>query len=178
MKEQVLEPWLPGETPAVQMLWLALSYAEGAVVLSEALREDDFVQQYTSALVVMHLCRHAVELFLKGAIGKKHGVTPTGHRLDVLYEHYRSYYPAEKYALEVPPFLRPALEKDDGLFPGALSEFQKTHDQRYRYPTDLSGKALDRRGEDFDISLYIRTVSDLRQKLNTLLVQIEIVQEA
>lgn len=29
----------------------ALSYAEGAVVLSEALREDDFVQQYTSALI-------------------------------------------------------------------------------------------------------------------------------
>mgnify|MGYP000247534945 CR=1 FL=1 len=55
-------------------------------MLSDALREDDFVQQYTSALVVMHLYRHAVELFLKGAIGKKHGVTPTGHRLDVLYE--------------------------------------------------------------------------------------------
>jgi hypothetical protein len=48
------------------MLWMSNSYAEAASVLCDQLASDDFSRQYTSALVVLHLCRHATELYLKG----------------------------------------------------------------------------------------------------------------
>jgi hypothetical protein len=66
-----IEAWVPGKTVAIKMLWLSDAYAEGAVVLCEAVAANDFNRQFTNSRVVLHLCRHAAELFYKGAIGAK-----------------------------------------------------------------------------------------------------------
>jgi hypothetical protein len=165
-------PRIPGKTSAHQMLWLADAYAEAAKVLSDSLVSDDFTRQYSSTRVIIHLCRHATELYLKGAIGAKTGrVAPKTHRLDQLYKQYISLYPHNHHQFEV-PFSRQILTGDDGLFPGTLEEYQKTHDQRFRYPVDNSGKSF-LEFDKFDVIAYAESVAEFRQIINLLVARIE-----
>jgi hypothetical protein len=172
----LIEPWLPGSTPASQMLWLSSSYAEAARVLCEAMETEDFTPQYTSTRVVLHLCRHATELYLKGAIGVKTGRLPTNsHRLDHLYAQYKALYPQADLHFDV-PFSRQLLMSDDDLFPGTLESYQKTHDQRYRYPIDSKGMPF-HESEPFDIPAYKKIVNDFWQSLNMLVVRIDWIKD-
>ena len=98
-----IEPWDDSQSDASRMLWLSTAYAEGATILSESLVEDGFQSRHESTLVILHLCRHAYELFLKGAISSKTGKPPAKtHRLDVLHARYRSLYPLDRYQIDAP----------------------------------------------------------------------------
>ncbi|RJF95263.1 hypothetical protein D3871_17640 [Noviherbaspirillum saxi] len=167
-----IDPWVPGSTSAGQMLWLANAYAEGAEVLADALVTDDFTRQFTSTRVVLHLCRHAAELYLKGAIGVATNQPPLAtHRLDQLYAQYVLLYPQEHHWLEV-PFSRQVLSADEGLFPGTMEEYQRTHDQRFRYLTDTKGKPF-MEFEKFDVRAYAEAITSFRQALSILVARIE-----
>lgn len=138
-----IEAWIPGSSPEIQMLWLSNAYSEAAEILCNALVENQFTRQYQSTRVVLHLCRHSAELFFKGAIAHaSKAPAPTHHDLAKLHEEYTNYYPSEKHMIHL-PFSAQVLDAEPGLFPGSLEAFRRTHDQRYRYITDKSGKAFE-----------------------------------
>lgn len=154
------------------MLWLADAYAEGALVLCNAMAEDDYQRQYTNTRVILHLCRHATELFFKGAVlHKTRRQPPKTHRLDKLYAEYRRHYPDEKWQLDL-PFPTEAFNPDKGLFPDLLDEYTKTHDQRFRYPTDADGKPFEDK-ECFDIKAYQDAIDRFRSSVNHTVARID-----
>ena len=143
---------------------MADSFAKGAEVLCTALAEDDYQREYASAQVVLHLCRHATELFLKGAISARTNRPPRKtHRLERLYAEYRQHFPRDKHQVHF-PFPEQTFDAQDGLFPGSLEEYQRTHDQRFRYPTDAAGRRFDNL-EPFDIDAYQKAIERFRSEL-------------
>lgn len=171
-ESKVIYPDLPSDTPAGQMLWLSLAYAEAAVVLCEAMEKEDFYPQYTATRVVLHLTRHSAELYLKGSISKASGESPaTTHRLDELFKAYRALYSSDRHFTV--PFSHQALEPDDGLFPGTLDSYLRTHDQRYRYPTDVRGRNFVEM-EAYSVESYKRAVKEYFQTLTGLIVALDI----
>ena len=99
----LIDAWPATRTTAFsRMLWMADGYAEGALVLCNAMASDDYYPQYTNTRVILHLCRHATELFFKGAIAVKSDKFPKIHRLDTLYAQYKLYYPLDQYQLKLP----------------------------------------------------------------------------
>jgi len=153
------------------MLWLANSYAEAARILCDELTEDRFSQRYESTRVILHLCRHAAELYFKGAIGVKRADMPMNtHRLDRLYAEYRQLYPDDRDHFDL-PFHSQVIEPDDDLYPGTLDAYQKTHDQRFRYPTDSSGKPFSET-ESFDILNYQEAVHEFQYSLHWMVARI------
>jgi hypothetical protein len=172
MTLEPIQPWPSEDEPSSNFLWLSLSYAEAAMVLCDALASDDFTRQYTSTRVIIYLCRHAAELYLKGAIAAKtHGQPPKTHRLEVLYATYSKLYASCEFHFDV-PFQNEAMDFREGLFPGTLATFQASHDQRYRYPVDNAGKPFIE-SEAFDIPSYGGKIARFRQQLNGLVVRIE-----
>ena len=166
-----IEAWIPGSTPAIQLLWLSNAYAEAAQLLCEALVEDQFTRQYQSTRVVLHLCRHAAELFFKGAIASKTNELPKNtHRLEWLHAEYLRLFPLQKHHIHL-PFSAQALDSEPGLFPGSLEEYQRSHDQRFRYMTDSSGKPFEE-SESFDVLKYQETVEKFGTELNHMVSRI------
>jgi hypothetical protein len=153
------------------MLWMAGAYAMAAEVLCDAMVEGNYDREYTSSRVVLHLCRHATELFLKGAISSKTNERPRKtHRLERLYAEYKLLYPREKYQLPL-PFPNETIDYEHGLFPGSLEEYQRTHDQRFRYPIDTAGNPfLDH--DSFDVVAYQKAIERFRSALNLMVARI------
>jgi len=91
--------------------------------------------------VILHLCRHAVELFLKGAIAYATNAQPlqTHHLVNLIIE-YERVLPDQMFRFEVPFGVEASGTPD--LFGDFADQHHKTLDQRYRYPTDRSGKAF------------------------------------
>lgn len=86
-----------------QYFSLARSYLEGSRVLCEAMVNDDYTPQYSNSRVILHLCRHAIELFLKGAISKaRNRQPPKTHNLVNLVGEYEQALPGENFRFEVP----------------------------------------------------------------------------
>jgi hypothetical protein len=130
-----------------QYFSLARGYLEGSRVLCAAMCNDDYAPQYPHTRVILHLCRHAVELFFKGAILSKstNGKPPGGHNLAKLATEYERVFPNQEFRFEVPfgfetlgPFdLSPELAEIHRI----SSEYHhKMLDQRYRYPADSNMK--------------------------------------
>ncbi|QCP54493.1 hypothetical protein FAZ95_36980 [Trinickia violacea] len=161
-----IEPDLPGKSEASQMLWLASAYADAAKVLAESMAADGFGQHHANVRVILHLCRHALELFLKGAIGRSTGSVPRGtHRLATLFQQYKSLYPSRDYHFAF-PFPEQVFLTDD-MFPETVEQFHRTHDQRFRYPSDNKGNPFD--GFDsFDVSTQVEAIADFWQRLHLI----------
>lgn len=168
-----IEPWPATEkTAASRMLWFADAYAEGAMVLCNAMAEDDYARQYTNTRVILHLCRHATELFFKGAISFKTNALPGNtHRLDKLYAQYRVHYPLDKQQIDL-PFPAEVLNPEQGLFPDLLDEYARTHDQRFRYPIDAAGKPFEESG-NFDVHAYQQAIDRFRSSINHMVARID-----
>lgn len=169
-----IEPWpAKAHNTASRTLWLADAYAEGAQVLCDAMANDDYYPQYTNTRVILHLCRHATELFFKGAVSiKTKAAPPRTHRLDKLYAQYRLHYPDEKYQLDL-PFPKEVLNPEEGLFPDLLVEYSKTHDQRFRYPMDASGNPFED-FERFDVVAYREAIGRFRNSVNLVVGRIDL----
>jgi HEPN domain-containing protein len=144
---------------AEQYFWLARAYLDGSRVLCESLIDEDFSPQYSSTRVILHLCRHSVELFLKGAIAvASDSAPPQTHNLAKLLSQYKRLYPDPEYWFEV-PFGFEALESYD-LFPEATDQFHRTLDQRYRYPAASDGQPFNAL-EGFIAGMFLRDVQAL-----------------
>lgn len=169
----LITPWpATADTVASRMLWLANSYAEGAQFLCDAMVADDYARKYTNTRVILHLCRHATELYFKGAVSYKTNAPPLRtHRLDRLYSEYLIHYPTERGQLEL-PFPRAVFRPEEGLFPDLLVDYTKTHDQRFRYPADVDGKPFHEE-EMFDVIAYQQSIDRFRMSLNHMVVRID-----
>lgn len=168
----IIDPWPATKaTAASRMLWLADAYAEGAMVLCNAMAADDYYPQYTNTRVILHLCRHATELFFKGAIAVKTQQFSKTHRLDRLYAQYLTLYPLEKFQISL-PFPRAVFNPSEGLFPELLDEYTQTHDQRFRYPIDNQGVPFFD-AEPFDVAAYQAAIAIFQQELNLMVYTID-----
>lgn len=148
------------------MLWLGSAYADAARVLVEAMVADDFDRHHANVRVILHLCRHALELFLKGAIGLSTGSVLRGtHRLGTLFDQYKTLYPSRKYHFPF-PFPEQVFFTDD-MFPETVEQFHRTHDQRFRYPSDTKGNTFDG-FETFDLSTQAEAIADFWQRLHLI----------
>lgn len=122
--------------------WLSRAYLEASRVLCNAIIEEDFTRQYSSTRVILNLCRHAVELFLKGAIAiATSRKPPRTHDLAKLTTRYRELYPDAACWFTLPFDVEHAEGRD--MFPQLTAEFHRTLDQRYRYPESAEGQPFD-----------------------------------
>lgn len=138
--DKYIEPGLPGRTEPQKMLWLAYAFADAADVLMQAMLENDLHGDCGQHLVASHLCRHALELYFKGAIGVAAGqIKRKDHRLDTLYSEYKKLY-SDKGAFYFFDFLvEDWVINEEDMFPDSLTKHRQTHDQRFRYPADKNG---------------------------------------
>lgn len=156
-------------------LWLSHSYLEASLHLCARMASGDFTTQYSSSRVVLHLARHGIELFLKGALlaAGAHPATH-GHHLVRLYRAYRSIYPAKEFDFRVPIWF--AVDEEDDLFQDSLHAFHMTLDQRHRYASSKQGEHFAQPEkfdpasaraelEDLDRSLKVIAWAELRPKL-------------
>lgn len=119
--------------------FLARGYLEGSRVLCEAMLNDDFTPQFSNSQVILYLCRHAVELFLKGAIASvPDEQPPQTHNLKHLVDEYERVLPNQNYRFAIPFVVEVSGSLD--LFAELEENHHKTLGQRYRYPTDRNGK--------------------------------------
>ncbi|AZG08474.1 hypothetical protein EGT29_11750 [Pigmentiphaga sp. H8] len=133
-----VEPGIYGKGEAEKMLWLASAYAQGAEVLVNSMLDDQYQADHAQWLVVSHLCRHALELYLKGCIGIATGAIPRStHRIDQLLKDYNKHYCDSFYIFNF--LVEDWVYRDTDLFPETLEELRRTHDQRYRYISDKNG---------------------------------------
>lgn len=171
-----IEPIYPPngyKTEQSKMLWLSMAYADASLALCEKMIKDDSSRNYFNTRVILYLSRHAFELFLKAAIWSQSGKNPSKtHRLDKLHIQYQTLFPHEKYALD-PPFTRQILEDSDaGLFPGSLTSYQNTHDQRFRYSHDASGDPFEDQ-DAFDVLDYEILINRFRIQLQGMILKID-----
>ena len=138
--EKYIELKLPGRKEPEKMLWLAYAFADTASVVMRAMIEDDSHGNCGQGLVVSYLCRHALELYFKGAIGIATGkMKRNDHRLDKLYSEYKALY-SDKGAFYFFDFLvEEWVLNGEDWFPKDLSKRQQNHDQSFRYPADKNG---------------------------------------
>ncbi len=147
------------------MLFLASGYAKAAEVLCKAVVEDDYTREYASAMVIRHLCRHSIELFLKGAIGMKGGQVPLTHRLDRLYPEYARLYPLDVFHFTMP--ISKQLLSSDDLFADELEPYQRDDAERNRYPASRRGESFPSM-RDFDVCEELKVIENLRTAINHL----------
>ncbi|ANN73240.1 hypothetical protein [Bordetella bronchialis] len=149
-----MEPW-------DRMLWLSRAYLEASEALCNAMLEGGLSSQYSSSRVILHLARHGIELFLKGAIAA-HGAAPEqlGHNLNKLYRVYRRLYPELRFHFEVPCQFLVSLNEE--LFPNDADEFHRVLDQRHRYATDRKGASF-ASPEIFDPATMKKELWELRR---------------
>jgi len=122
-----------------QYFSLARGYLEGSRVLCESMLNDDYASQYSHTRVILHLCRHAVELFLKGAITRAtKSQPPQTHHLANLVTEYERVLPGAEFRFDIPFGIESPGTPD--FFDDLVDSLHKTLDQRYRYPTDRNGK--------------------------------------
>ncbi|MES2939200.1 MAG: hypothetical protein V4864_16055 [Pseudomonadota bacterium] len=165
-KEDILiEARLPGDDNWSNMLFLASAYAEAAEVLCSALQEDDYAQQYTSTMVIRQLCRHAIELFLKGAIGMKSGHVLATHRLDRLYPEYTRLYPNDVFHFTMP--IPKELLSSEDFFADELESYQRDDAEKYRYPASRQGQSFASMSA-FDVGEEMKVIENLRSAINHL----------
>lgn len=170
--EPLILPWpATRATAASRMLWMADGFAEGASVLCAAMASDDYYPQYTNTRVILHLCRHATELFFKGAIAIKSNKFLKTHRIDTLYTQYKIHYPLDQYQIKI-PFPQIILNPNASLFPDLLDDYIRTHDQRFRYPIDNQEIPF-YDIEIFDVLEYKTVIEQFHTELNLLVFSID-----
>lgn len=127
---------------------LARAYIDASRVLCASLIAEEFAFQYSSARVIMHLYRHSIELFLKGAILHKSGKNSLSHHLlPDLVADYKALFPGSEYAFDIPfGTENPSEDGAEAIWHVPIEQFDQYHktlDQRYRYPTDKKGNLFD-----------------------------------
>ena len=148
-----------------QYFELAHGYLEGSKELCAAMIKGDYMPEYSNSRVILHLCRQAVELHLKGAIYSTTNVHPKlGHRLDKLFAKYRELLPETQFDFDIPfGFENTNVPKE------VIENFHGTLDQRYRYPNDVKGISFSGL-EGFIPTLYMTEL----EKLSISFIKIEL----
>lgn len=127
--------WTEGE----RLLEMADAFARSSQTLTATIEADPEYYEHADWIVAMHLCRHAAELYFKGALAIRNGsVTRGSHNVRALRERYVESYPESFFHFELP--FPQTLERENDLFPWTFADFDVTLDQRFRYPADRLGQ--------------------------------------
>ena len=148
--------------PSERFFILARAYLEASTVLCEAMLHEKYKPRFTNSRVILHLCHHAFELFLKAAImtrtppsaaassrrspaatatSRRRSRSPINtHSLYSLYEKYQKIFGDPQFEFSV-PFGLEAIPPAE-LSPAMAEKYFKELDQRYRYTLDQSLKTF------------------------------------
>lgn len=144
-----------------QYFYLAHAYLDGSRVLCASILKDDSTATYPDTRVILHLCRQAIELFLKGAICSITGENKEGHNLDVLFAEYERALPDAQFHFDVPFGLETLGTRDSSTEAEEwVKRYSSTLDQRHRYPTDKNGNPFTK-WESFIPLMYLPTLEGL-----------------
>jgi hypothetical protein len=122
---------------------LALGYVQSAKILCIGLGENPSELTWPRASVVCFCYRHAVELFLKSCILHRRPIEKCDHDISKLRKQYLRLYPDQEFNFntaydvsieDVENFLENLGEFD-------IEEFERKHDQVYRYLSDKQGSS-------------------------------------
>lgn len=155
---------------ADQYFALARGYLDGSSVLCRALLDDAYAEQYSHTRVILYLCRHAVELFLKGAILKASGQqAKKSHNIVTLLDEYECLLPDQQFRFKtpfdlstLPPIERTQYTAELHAFTG---RYNATHDQRYRYPADNNGNDFPGYLDSFIPAMFLSELQELSTEL-------------
>ena len=156
-------------TESERLFAYSRSYLRSSIVLCTRVQRLRRKPQYPDASVVLHLARHAVELFLKGAIMAREPGADLHHDLDKLQSTYDRLYP--ELALS---WSQPFKTEYLGRTPNQLAEARRSAprvDQIYRYPISKSGVpwdgiyALDPRTFHRQMQTMEKTLRELIRKI-------------
>jgi hypothetical protein len=123
--------------PSERFFSLARAYLEASTVLCEAMVYAKCRPRLSNSRVILHLCHHAFELFLKAFImNKMDGASLHTHSLYDLYEKYQKIFGGPQFQFSMPFGLEatPPFEPSPEM---AMKYFGQL-DQRYRYTLDRS----------------------------------------
>jgi hypothetical protein len=115
------------------------AHLESARVLCQRLIDNPSTQTWEMAMVCMSETRHAVELFLKGAILKADpAAQPSVHDLATLGAMYHKLHPAPDRKLTIPFTTQVVVQGGGPVDSAAVRKHDKANpiDQRLRYPAN------------------------------------------
>ena len=78
----------------------------------------------------------------------------------------------DKYQIDAPFSPQVFEDVSGGLFPGSLESYQRSHDQRFRYPTDTNGHVFKESGE-FDAIAYQAAIQKFHSQVCGMVARIE-----
>jgi hypothetical protein len=120
-----------------------LGYIQSAKLLCISLGEHPDELSWPRASVVCFCYRHAIELFLKSCILHRiPAIQKCSHDISVLRKEYSRIYPQPEFDFETPYDF--SLDDLDALFGtqvALVEEFERKHDQVFRYLSDKQGRS-------------------------------------
>jgi hypothetical protein len=122
---------------------LAVGYIQSAKLLSVFLGEHPDTLSWPRASVACFCYRHAVELFLKSCIlHRLPEIEKCSHDVSVLRREYLRLYPGEEFYFETPYDISlDDLDKFFGVQVALVENFERKHDQVFRYLSDKKGRS-------------------------------------
>jgi hypothetical protein len=156
-----------------QYLNLAHGYLEGSRELCDAMIKGNYMPEYPHTRVILHLCRQAIELFIKGAISyNQTNQQIKGHELDKLIKKYKQEFPEPQFQFEIPfgfenTEISESLAKTPEVITKIIKFFYTTLDQSHRYPTDVKGN-LFLMPEGFIPVMFVPTLEKLSKDFSRI----------
>jgi hypothetical protein len=165
-------------TIADQYFKLAHGFLEGSKELCDAMLKGDYTPDYPQTRVILHLCRQAIELFIKGAVYcDQTNQTIEGHNLKTLNDEYKKKFPEPQFQFEIPfgfentetPKLCKKIQK---IITEKIRYFYATLDQSHRYPTDNKGNSFSN-PEGFIPTMFASTIEKLAKDFSRIELEIK-----
>ena len=137
-----VDSWKFGKLPVDERLReLALGYLQSAKNLCIGLGEIPNSLTWPRAAVVCFCYRHSVELFLKSCILHRAPLDKCDHEISKLWKQYTRIYPNEEFQFWT--HYNVSLADIEDLLGGQVDveDFERKHDQLYRYLSDKHGRS-------------------------------------
>ena len=154
-----------------QLFAFSRAYLKSSIALCSRIQRLHRVPRYPEATVVLFLARHAVELFLKGAIIARSPKARLDHDLERLKSKYDQLYHGAQFSWTLP-----FTTEYPGMTPAEISKAKKhtpPGEQVYRYPIDKAGAkwtdifALEPRTFQRDMLAVGKEMTSLAQQIST-----------
>ena len=156
------------ETPK-QFRLFAYALLDSAEALTKSLITNEQAKNFLMGNPVLYLARHAVELYLKGAILTRNDMKRPHHELESSAEQYASLFADDARCAWDIPFRVQVL----GFDPQQIESVRKEHlkrfpgDQRLRYPADRTMKPWSFVAT-FDATTFERQIAAIRRDFERL----------
>ena len=156
------------ETPK-QFRLFAYAFLDSAEALTKSLITSEQAKNFLMGNPALYLARHAVELYLKGAILTRNDMKRLHHELESLAEQYATLFADDTRCAWDVPFRVQVV----GFDPQQIDSVREAHlkkfpgDQRLRYPTDRNMKPWGFVAA-FDATTFVRQIAAIRRDFERL----------